>query len=636
MLVSVYRNGPLRNGLSKGYILVADDRSRVVEALSRDPALRAMLDQHRMGVQTDSRHPAGLWVSTGPVWLATREGRATLLAALADVVSTLANAVGRNGGLLMPSAAQAAARDRWSWLCEDQHGVEVVNERQREICSNLFRRWAPELIALSGRAAFGPATADRLGSRRLADVADQVPARYIASASKLHLERVREALRRDEGVPSLDVTDINPIGDERLGMPGVEVRFVDAQVFPATFISHAVLLQALAMKARQTERDGGRIPAYKPDMLDRNRSRAVASGLSAVLEVEQGRASRGAGSGRDRPEVIMRTAADQVESLIRLVLPELRAMEVTAAELMPLVSGISLRSYYPDAIRTENDLFAHWRQMGRGRLDGSGLHALLTRRDMLAADQITQANTQLTPGGMAVVEELWSGLLQDPDERRSARPDGRGDKPGPGHRPRQAQPGSQGQPADSRKRPGSGQAPRDRRSADNARAAGNGEPPANGSPAQDERRALAEATLMAALGKADARDAAVAAVRRHAAAGWRSIIPALRQVDGEEARQLRRTLRPPGGDVLRLRDSTDIGGQLGKAIMETVFERGDAFVALDISSSERPAALAAVDAFRKSLPPDVTTVLVTNTSFQRPTGQRVSLELLVLDTKGLG
>lgn len=423
MLVSVYRNGPLRNGLCKGYVLVGDDPARVRATASRDPGLRAVLDRYRMEVQEDARQPYGLWIDTGPVWLVSAEERARLRKALADVTAALAGAVGRSGGLLLPSAAQAAARDRWSWLCEDRHSVEVSNERQREICSNLFRRWVPELIALSGRAAFGPRLAERHGSRRLADVADQVPARYIASASKIHLERVRQALRRDEGVSGLDVMDINPLGDAHSQLPSVAVRCVDAQAFPATTISHAVLLQALAMQARRREKEGGRIPATRAELLDRNRSRAVAWGLSARLEQDTDRPGRGPQENRRQPGTATRTAAEQIELLVRELLPELRAMEVTAAEIMPLIGGVALRGYYPDAVRTENDLFANWRRSGQRDLEGPALHAMLGSWDMLAADQITQANTELMPGGMAVVEDYWSQLLQRRDRQRGPRAD---------------------------------------------------------------------------------------------------------------------------------------------------------------------------------------------------------------------
>lgn len=619
MLVSVYRNGPLRNGLCKGYVLVADDPARARATASRDSGLRAVLDRYRMEVQEDARQPYGLWIDTGPVWLVSAEERASLRTALADVTAALAGAVGRSGGLLLPSAAQAAARDRWSWLCEDRHSVEVSNERQREICSNLFRRWVPELIALSGRAAFGPRLAERHGSRRLADVADQVPTRYIASASKLHLERVRQALRRDEGVSGLDVMDINPLGDARNQLPSVAVRCVDAQAFPATTISHAVLLQALAMQARRREKEGGRIPATKAELLDRNRSRAVAWGLSARLEQDTDRPGRNPQENRRQPGTAVRTAAEQIELLVRELLPELRAMEVTAAEIMPLIGGMALRGYYPDAVRTENDLFANWRRSGQRDLGGPALHAMLGSRDMLAADQITQANTELMPGGMAVVEDYWSELLQRRNQQRGRRADGRPgmpdgqDKNGtraprqPGRTPRENGQGRNGGPMDPSGRNGTD---------------------------RDERQALAQSTLVTALAEAPDRDAAVAAVRRHAALGWHSIVPALKQVSSEDARQVRRTLRPPGSKILRLKDSTDISGRLGKTIMETVFQAREAFVALDLQVSERAAGTQAVDAFRRSLPATIATVLVTNTSYEG--GKRVSLEVLVLDMKGQG
>lgn len=564
MLVSVYRNGPLRNTLGKGYLLAAADRPRMLQSISGDPALRAALDRHGMHVCTDARHPAGLWIGTGPVWLGTAKVRAELLAGFAEVIAALAVTIGREGGLLLPSAARAAAGEKWSWLCGDRHAVEVVNERQREICSNLLRRWTPELIALSGRAAFGPAAADRHGSRRLADVADQLPARYIASASPLHLQRLRDSLRHDEGVSGFDVTDVDPVGDAMGGMPSVEVRCIDAQVFPATLISHALLLQAIAIKARRTEKDGGRIPAYAQELMDRNRSRAVATGLSAKFEVERERSGRGADGARR--ETTTRTAADHIAALIRGLAPELRSLEATAAELMPLVGGIALRQHSPDTVRTENDLFVGWQQAGRD-LDGPGLHRLLSNREMLGVDQITRRNTRLAPGRSAVVEESLGELLLRPEIR-------------------------------------------------------------------DQRRATAESALAADLGAALERDQVLAAVRRHAADGASDLASSLRRLDGEEAKRIRRLLRGGSSETLRVRDDTDIGRRLGKKIMEAVYQRGDAFVSLELPGAERDAGVAAVDGFRASLPPGHHALLVTDVAFQD--GRRVTVEMLVFEMKDRG
>jgi hypothetical protein len=574
MLVSVYRDGPLRSGLSKGYVLVTDQPAQVVKTVAQDTRLIAALKLHRMRVRTDQRHPAAVWIDTGPIWLTDPRARAAMLKALADTVSELAAAVGRCGAALVPSASMGAARDRWSWLCEDRHSVEVVNQRQREVCSNLFRRWVPVLIALTGRAAFGGLLADPHGSRRLADASDQVPVRYIASASEMHLERVRQALRRDEGVPRLDVMDIDPLGDDSVGMPNVTVRCVDAQTFPATALSHAVLLQALAMQARRSEKQGRREPAVPQPMLDRNRSRAVASGLSAMFEEEKARARRGAA------EVATRTAVDALMSLIRGLLPELRAMEVSAAELMPAVAGVSLRNYYPDAVRTENDLFVSRRRAGGAALDNAALHLLLSRRDELGRDQITRANTRLTAGGTAVVEAFWSDLL-----RRETRDD---------------------------------------------RAA-----PRGGT--RDERQNLAEATLVTALSEVSTRQAAIAAVARHMAGGWRpTLVPALRQAGDQEARQIRRYLRPAATRLLRLRDSTDIPGQVGPAVIEALARDESAFFVLDVPAGDRGSGIAAIGEFRKSLPRTVAAVLVTNVVYQAQSDKRASLEVLVVDTGGRG
>jgi hypothetical protein len=572
MLVGVYRDGPLRSGLGKGYVLVADQPARVMETVARDTSLVSALELHRMRIRTDPRRPAAVWIDTGPVWLSDQQARTTTLKALAHIISELAAAAGRSGAALVPSAFKGSAPDRWSWLCEDRHSVEIVNQRQREICSNLFRRWVPVLVALTGRAAFGGHLADPHGSRRLADASDQVPARYIASASEMHLERVRQALRRDEGVPRLDVMDIDPLGDDGAGMPNVIVRCVDAQAFPATALSHAVLLQALAMRARRTEKEGRREPAIPQPMLDRNRSRAVASGLSAAFEEEKGRDARAAAP------TVFRTAADVVMSLIRSLLPELRAMEVSAAELMPAIAGVSLRNSYPDAVRTENDLFVNQRHLNGDALDTAALHTLLSSQKVLLTDQITAANARITAGGTAVVAAFWSDLL-----RREA-----GDERG-----------------------------------------------GSGGGAREERHTLAEATLVTALLEAGTREAAIAAVARHLAAGGRpTLVPALRQADGQDAKQVRRALRPAAAAVLRLRDNTDIPGQLGPAVRAAVARDGDAFIALDVPPDDRDRAIAAVAELRRSLPPIVATVLVTNAAYQNHAGRRVSLEALVFDTRG--
>ena len=350
------------------------------------------------------------------------------------------------------------------------------------------------------------------------------------------------------------------------------------------------------MQARRREKEGGRIPATKAELLDHNRSRAVAWGLSARLEQETERPVREPQGNRRQPAA----ALPDCSGTDRATDPRTPARTASHGGPRSRDHAASRRDgparLLPGCGPDQNDLFANWRLSGKRDLEGRAIHAMLSSRDMLAADQITQANMEMMPGAMAVVEDHWSELLQRRDLRRAPRTDNRptgADKRGHGRDDH----------VDGRS------------SAD-----------------RDGPQALAQATLVTALIEASDRNAAVAAVRRHAALGQHSIIPALKQLNNEEAKQIRRTLRPPGSKVLRLRDSTDISGQLGKLIMETVFQAEEQFVTLDIQMSERGAGTRAIDAFRRSLPDSVATVLVTNTSYEG--GKRVSLELLVLDMKG--
>jgi hypothetical protein len=121
------------------------------------------------------------------------------------------------------------------------------------------------------------------------------------------------------------------------------------------------------------------------------------------------------------------------------------------------------------------------------------------------------------------------------------------------------------------------------------------------------------------------------------AGGWRpNLVPALRQADGQDAKQIRRYLRPAAAQLLRLRDSTDISGQLGPAVREALARHGNAFIAVDLPVGDRESGIEAVGELRKSLPRTVAAILVTNVAYQAQSDKRASLEVLVVDTKGQG
>ncbi|GIF43531.1 KH domain-containing protein [Actinoplanes xinjiangensis] len=371
MLVNVFRDGPLRHLLRKGYVVHAGDPAAVVqELLDRRPALPT-LGGTALRLHTDATRPGLLWIDTGPVWISDPTRRSALRTALAEATAVLAQATAKHGGALVP-AATVTSRDQ-DWLCEDRHGAEVIGDAHREVTANLLRRYVPELIALTGRSAPG----QNHGSQRLADAADRLPARFIDSAQPLHLLRVTNIPRRD----------VDPIGGSDPRMDSVEVGCIDAQVFPAQAVAHAVLIHALAVKARRMARTGRRVARDPQQVHDRDRSAAIAWGLAAEL------------SGDCRP------AALRVRTMIRDLVPELRMMEVTADELMPLIGGLTLHAAgHREAARTENDLLP--RRPG-------GQETLLSDATVLAMDHLTAANRQLAPGGLRTVRDHWASLLTD-------------------------------------------------------------------------------------------------------------------------------------------------------------------------------------------------------------------------------
>jgi hypothetical protein len=389
VLVSLFRTGPLRHYLAKGYVATADRVGDLLaDLVARPPALPAP-----NGVPLRLRvHPdrGTVWLDTGPQWLLDPGHRRALVTGLAEGTAATAAAVARRGGALVPSGWMPAAGGP-GWLCADLHAVEVRTDVQRELCSNLLRRYVPELIAVAGRAAFSPEYVDRAGSRRLAEATDHVPTRYLASASATHIDRVRDSLRRDAGVARLELMDVNPLGSSTVDTPTVEVRCLDAQVLPVDTVAQALLVQAIAMRARRMEQEGRRVPEVSQALLERNRSRAIVAGFGARL-----------GDGGKGAPVPVR---ERVLRLVEELVPELLAMQVEAAELAPVLVGASIAEAQPRAAGTENDLLRLAPPTDR-------VDRALLDPGWLARDHLTEANTRLGPGSVAVALAYWTDRLR--------------------------------------------------------------------------------------------------------------------------------------------------------------------------------------------------------------------------------
>ncbi|MFD8247232.1 hypothetical protein [Nocardia sp. NPDC059691] len=566
VLVSAYRNAPLRHRILKGYVIVADDIDEMHRKLRRSSTASSGGEYPR--VCFDAKRPGCLWIDTGPVWVSDPTQRAEVVDALAEAVSAVAEGARKAGGSLLPSGISWGVPPHRR-VCADRHSIEIADDLQREILSNLIRRYVPELIALSGRALFVGGRVAGRGSLRLAESKDQVSTRYIASASARHLRRVEQALRRDDRVSGFAVMDVNPVGDGELGIPNVSVRCLDAQVFPSSAVAQAVLLQALAVRARMMQRDGRRMPAVPQRMLDRNRSNAIARGMSGEFEheVDEQRKSR-------EQATVRRSAAVSVSDLLDDLDAELRAMQIEPREILPLLSAPELAKLHPEYAQTENDLLAVWSR--RRRIGSDEIAALLRDRAALVDDQLTKHNRQVAPGSLGTLEAAWRTRLTARPPRRSA-PNGR---------------------------KGPARPVRPRRSDD------------------EIIRELDELTEQRDM---DERLRALLSGRPP-----RNLAPALSRLG--RGKEVRRVLRQPNASVLELGGREELGDGIPDELSGRLSRHGRVCVRLDVAEAERKAAVDAMLGLARRLPKGVCAGLITNQVYVRKTDRRVSIEMIVLNS----
>ncbi|MFD8343168.1 hypothetical protein ACFV2C_12925 [[Kitasatospora] papulosa] len=427
-LVALYRSAPLRQRISKGYSVYVPGHGRGAEELvgsllAGPPPLPAGPSGQPHTVRGSARARGALWVDTGRVSLHDPATRARTAEALAVSVARVAADVRRRGGLLLPTGWQQQP-DPLAGLCADLHSAEVLNPVQREVFTNLVREHTASLIALGGRQLYGPGGVAPGGSARLSRSFDQVSTRYLDSCAPEHLERVRTRLRQEERVGRLEVMDVSPLGiPEAHAGEDVTVRLFDAQVTVAGTLAHALLVQALSMWSRDLERTGRRVRQVPQFLLEQNRARVVAHGLAAELRVDQTR--------RTEEPPRTQSAGRAVRTLLSELLPYLRQLDATTDELAPLFLGVEMAGSAAASgfVRNENDLLAHWHREDRTALAPERLAQGLATPDWLTADHCGASNKAVGQGSWAAAR-VWltdrlAGPAPQPDRRHEAQPDRR-------------------------------------------------------------------------------------------------------------------------------------------------------------------------------------------------------------------
>ncbi|MEW2258892.1 hypothetical protein [Streptomyces sp. NPDC047869] len=417
-LVALYRSAPLRQRIAKGYsVYVPEPRpgrgaaDLVAALLAHPPRLPAGPSGQPYVLRGGARTRGALWIDTGRVSLHDPAARAHAAQALAMSVAQVAADVRHRGGLLLPTGWQQQP-DPVGGLCADLHSVEVLNPVQREAFTNLVREHSASLIALTGRQLYGPGGVAPGGSARLSRSFDQVSARYLDSCAPDHLERVRIRLRQEERVGRLEAMDVSPLGLPEADSGGdVTVRLFDAQVTVAGALAHALLVQALSMWSRELERTGRRVRQVPQFLVERNRARAIAHGLAAELQVDQGKRAE------EAPQT--RPAGRAVRALLSELVPHLSQLDATADELAPLFLGVELAESAATSgfVRNENDVLARWHTVDRNALAPESLAQGLATPDWLTADHLSAINKGLAPGSWATARIWLTDRVTEPAPR---------------------------------------------------------------------------------------------------------------------------------------------------------------------------------------------------------------------------
>jgi hypothetical protein len=591
-LVALCRSAPLRQRIAKGYgVHVPDPRpgrgaTDLVTALLADPPpLPAGPSGQPYVLRGGARTRGALWIDTGRVSLHDPAARARTAEALAASVARVAAEVRRRGGLLLPTGWQQQP-DPLAGLCADLHSVEVLNPVQREVFTNLVREHSAPLIALTGRQLYGPGGVAPGGSARLSRSFDQVTTRYLDSCAPEHLERVRTRLRQEERVGRLEVMDVSPVGVPEMDAAGdVTVRLFDAQVTVGGALAHALLVQALSMWSRDLERTGRRVRQVPQPLVEQNRARAIAHGLSAELRIDQGRRT-------DEPPATQ-PAGRAVRTLLSELMPHLCQLDATADELAPLFLGLELAGSAAASgfVRNENDLLAHWHADDRTALTPERLAQGLATPDWLTADHLGATNRAIAPGSWAAAR-VWL------TERVTGAPSQRDTD----HEARQnRKPESPGKP-ESRRKPGG--------------------------PA-----ALTADQLLDRLTEPDIPPAEVLDTLRSycRTGGALDLTRPLRSRGRDEARALRRTLRPRNGQRVRCEEPPSSWEDAAATrALRAAGEQGVALMHWDLPAQDRARVREALRGMGRA-PGGVRTVLLTDTTYTaREDEKRGTVEVLLV------
>ena len=192
-------------------------------------------------------------------------------------------------------------RYRSGLSCGSHHHIGITDKKEKIAVYNLFRNFVPHLIALSATSPFinqepkgTPKIRDMNGkkqiigrythSNRLANNTGQIGPNIPEYLPILKDTDTKDAFSKyvKKSPPDDRMVDVYPFTDYNT----IELRFFDAQPYPENRLAIVLLLQALALKAKNLVKSKTSVPTASSSVLFENRQKSIEMGLLAQYTID--------------------------------------------------------------------------------------------------------------------------------------------------------------------------------------------------------------------------------------------------------------------------------------------------------------------------------------------------------------
>lgn len=232
----------------------------------------------------------------------------------------------------------------------EHHHIGIASDEEKIYVYNMLRCFTGELIALTVNSPVRKGRAYTQKSYRIGNNPAVGPPQGVPY--------LRELTEEDFGADPRQL-DITPFSN----YPTVEIRFFDVQTSVCRSIGLAIILQALALKARRYLYKRKEIPEISQDIIEHNRTYGIRAGLDAVFRSDKDIENRFAYHGRGITRLRAREALHHMLEFIRPEIGELTknlSQDMIKKSLNPIFASIYPKNTTKDVRNQQGGTLADW------------------------------------------------------------------------------------------------------------------------------------------------------------------------------------------------------------------------------------------------------------------------------------